>query len=408
MNICVFSIVTYWHGLRGGMEIHGKLLSEGLAKRGHEVTIISTRHPEGKEYEEIDGVKIYYLKNTLFGSLRGEWGKESVNKFKELHQIEKFDLVWSQSFAGYYFAKEVKDNFQVPLVTILQGPGQLVGLNSIIKNISNFRDGFLSIIKFLLSSPFFYFYRDLPLVHRSSKIIGVSHEASRALSRLYFLRKGKVHTVLNGVDTDYFMPDEKRRNYIRNKFGIRDGEKLLLTLGTVNKEKGHHLVVKALPEILKNIKDVKLMIVGDGDYSGKIKKMVERFGVSDRVIFPGFIPHHQTADYYNAADLYILPTLRIEGLPFALIEAMACRKPVISSKKGGIPSAVDHQENGILIPTGDVGKLTKNIEFLLTHPQEVSRMARNAREKAIREMNSEIMTQQTIEVLKTAMADGKS
>ncbi len=54
MNICIFSTVTYWHGLRGGMDLHGKHLLEGLSGRSHNVIVISTKHPSGKEYEEIN------------------------------------------------------------------------------------------------------------------------------------------------------------------------------------------------------------------------------------------------------------------------------------------------------------------------------------------------------------------
>jgi len=68
MNICFFSIVTYWHGLKGGMDLHGKHLLEGLAQRGHDVTVISTKHPSSKEYEEINGIRFHYLNETTFGS----------------------------------------------------------------------------------------------------------------------------------------------------------------------------------------------------------------------------------------------------------------------------------------------------------------------------------------------------
>lgn len=77
----LFPNVTLWHGIKGGMEIHGKLMSEGLVKKGHKVSVISTRHSEDK-----GGVKIYYLKNTVFGSRMINWGRESVKKILDLHR----------------------------------------------------------------------------------------------------------------------------------------------------------------------------------------------------------------------------------------------------------------------------------------------------------------------------------
>ena len=98
MNICFFSLVTCWHGVKGGMEIHGKILCEGLIKRGHEVTVISARHPADKEYEEVNGIKIYYLIETGFSTYWKKWGKESLKKFDQLNRMKYFDIVLSQSF----------------------------------------------------------------------------------------------------------------------------------------------------------------------------------------------------------------------------------------------------------------------------------------------------------------------
>lgn len=79
------------------MEIHEKLLSERLAERKHSVTIISTSHPKGTECEERNGVNLYYLKNTIFGSKRDGWRIASVRKFIELDDIINFNIVCSMS-----------------------------------------------------------------------------------------------------------------------------------------------------------------------------------------------------------------------------------------------------------------------------------------------------------------------
>ena len=71
MNICLVSLVTVGHGVGGGMEIHGQLHARGLAELGHEVTVLSTRHPSGREHEVRDGVAHHYLAGSTFGSQRG-------------------------------------------------------------------------------------------------------------------------------------------------------------------------------------------------------------------------------------------------------------------------------------------------------------------------------------------------
>ncbi len=101
MRICFLSTVTYRHGAGGGMEIHGKLLSEGLTKMGHEVAIISTKHPSNLDFEEINGIKINYLENTVSGSKRKNWPNASLNKFLGLNDKNPFDIILSQQSSAY-------------------------------------------------------------------------------------------------------------------------------------------------------------------------------------------------------------------------------------------------------------------------------------------------------------------
>ena len=81
MRICTLSRVIAQHNVKGGMEIHADILSRGLVERSHDVTIITTAHPNGLEYEEVEGIKIYYLKNSKAGCYSRQWWKESIKKF---------------------------------------------------------------------------------------------------------------------------------------------------------------------------------------------------------------------------------------------------------------------------------------------------------------------------------------
>ena len=163
MRVCVFSIVNYWHGVKGGMEIHGKILSEGLAKQAHDVSIITTRHRDTKEFEEKAGVKIYYLRNTVFGSRRKKWKAESVSKCFDLHQEQPFDIVCSQSFAAYGLAYFNTNKLDIPVVPILHG--------CIRQEINSFNNNILfnyrkpqAILRSFLSLLFSYYKEQKPLL----------------------------------------------------------------------------------------------------------------------------------------------------------------------------------------------------------------------------------------------------
>ena len=146
MNICFFSIVTCCHGIKGGMEIHLKLLSKGLVESGHAVTVISTRHPEGKEFEGIDGIRQHYLKNTKFGSKRGGWKAASLKKFIELDAINKFDIICSVSTVIPKELIVLAGKRKIPVVVISEGP-EIVVLQSEVKQTLSHRSGFKNLAK---------------------------------------------------------------------------------------------------------------------------------------------------------------------------------------------------------------------------------------------------------------------
>ena len=100
--------------------------------------------------------------------------------------------------------------------------------------------------------------------------------------------------------------------------------------------------------------------------------------VADRVIFPGPVENRETASYYNAADLFLFPTLTVEGLPFVLLEAMACGKPVIATDRGGNREAVRNGQNGILISPGSSQKIAAAIEAITANHKMADRLQQGA------------------------------
>ena len=400
MNICLFSIVTYWHGVKGGMEIHGKILCEGFVKRGHEVTVISARHPEGKEYEDVNGIKINYLIKTGFSTYWKKWGKESLKKFEILNKINPFDVVLSQSFSGYYFAKN-KKKYGIPLISFLQGAGPSLAITMIKVAFSRQCMPVAEALRISLMYFVHYFVLQLPTILGSDLIICASDHVKESVRRWYPVEKKRVKTVMNGVDSSVFSPNGQERNKLKKRLGIEDGEFLLMTSGTISKEKGHHLAVEALNTLLKRDNNLKLMIVGEGDYSISLSRLIDRFGLKSNVILTGFVPNEFISNYYNAADIYLIPTLRAEGLPFALIEAMSIGLPIIASKMGGIPNIMEDGKEGFLINPNDINDMVSKILILLKDRILREELGARARSKVLNELNANKMVDKTITILKS-------
>ncbi len=400
MNICLFSIVTYWHGIKGGMEIHGKILCEGLVKRGHEVTVISTRHPDDKEYEEVNGIKIYYLIKTGFSTYWKKWGKESLRKFDRLNSTKPFDIVFSQSFSGYYFAIK-KGKYQIPFVSFLQGAGPYLTITMIKVAFSQQRMPIAEALRTSLMYFVHYFVLQLPTIFGSDLIICASDHVNKSVRKWYPVRKKKIYTIMNGIDTSLFSPNEQERDRLRKQLGIREEECLLMTSGTISEEKGHHLAVETLNTLLEENTGLKLVIVGAGEYLASLSGLIEKFGLKDRVILTGFIPNESISSYYNAADIYLLPTLRAEGLPFALIEAMSIGLPIIASKIGGIPNILKNEQEGLLINPGDTDDIVSKILILLQNKSLRKELGANARSKVLNELKAENMVNRTLKVIES-------
>jgi len=400
MNICGFSRISYWHGIKGGMDLHGRLLSEGISDQGHGICIITTRHPDGREFEERKGVKIFYLKDTVFGSRRGGWSKQSVTKFSELHGQGPFDVLWSQSFDAFGLTSLGRDVLTVPVVLTLHG--------SIQQEATTFRANMLSnilkpqrIIRSFLGLFFSYFVAQRPLLLLADRIITVSTRVTEDLARWY--GRGitrKCLTIPNGIDTTLFKPDEGQRAEIRSKYGIDDRETLLLTVGRITHEKGHHLALEALRRLQDGNGHFKLMVVGEGENRATLEREVQKAGLTGDVIFAGQVDNTQTAHYYNSADIFLMPTLTVEGLPFVLLEAMACAKPVVASRIGGNTTVIEEGENGFLIEPGQINQLADKVRLLANNQGLSERVSQAARQTVLRSLSVDDMVSQTLEVMK--------
>jgi len=291
------------------------------------------------------------------------------------------------------------------MIVISEGTGVMMLLSEIKQTFSH-RNEFRKLLKTFLSFIYYYVFWEFSL-KKFDAIIAVSNEVAKSTIKWYFVDKRKVYTVYNGIETNRFQPDQEQREQTRKALAILNKEKVLLFFSFVTKQKGIHLLIKALPTILKKNKHAKLMIVGDGEYINEARLIVEQSGIGNNAFFTGHIPRKGVSHYINASDIFILPTLRQEGLPFALIEAMACGKPIIASKIGGISSVIDDGINGLLIPPGDVSKITEKVIFLLNNKDFAEKLAINAREKAIKKFSLEKMIEDTIKIFEIAVAKTK-
>lgn len=408
MNICCFSRVNYWHGIKGGMDLHGRLLAEGLVERGHSVTMISTRHPLGIVEEKCNGVKVYFLPDTVFGSRRKGWAESSVRKFIELNRRKRFDVVWSQSFDAFGMADNRYTAPRVPVVATLHGSIQQE-YSTFLANIGSGVMHPLKTASRVAGLPYSYFKVQKPLLAIADRIITVSSGVAEDLSRWYGKKLlNRCTTVANGVNTELFRPDDEQRKSTRQALGFADKEVVLLTMGRLTHEKGHHLAIRALKLLLNANVPVRLAIVGDGPELNALGKLVRLTGLGDRVVFTERVDNSQMPYYYNCADIVLMPTLTVEGLPFVLLEAMSCARPVIASRIGGIGEVISDGENGLLVEPGNLRASVDAVMRLVNDNVLSACLGEAARVTILADFSLNQMVDRTLRVMEMAAAENSN
>jgi len=223
---------------------------------------------------------------------------------------------------------------------------------------------------------------------RADLFLGVSP----CLQQLYHssgLPRDKFRLIPNGVDLERFRPGEQgERQVLRQELGLPEELTLILFVGLFAHKKRPDLLFEAWTRLLVGeLPPTGLVFVGatrsryyevDPALAHRIRAEAHDLGVEKRVIFVEVT--HEIEKYYRAADVFVLPSSR-EGLPNALLEAMATGLPCVVSRLPGVTDGViDHRFNGLLFPPGDVAALEDALRFLLQDPTFALQLGRRGRE----------------------------
>lgn len=178
----------------------------------------------------------------------------------------------------------------------------------------------------------------------------------------------KVSLIPNAVDIDAFDPIEARDAQLEKELGL-EGKSVIGFLGSFYAYEGLDLVVDALPQILKTIPNICLLLVGGGPEEDRLKAQVAQLRLQDHVMFVGRVPQAQVRRYYSLADALVFArhSMRLTETvtPLKPLEAMALKKPVIASDVGGHHELIRHEETGLLFPAGDGSALSRAVCQLL-------------------------------------------
>ena len=206
---------------------------------------------------------------------------------------------------------------------------------------------------------FKYFIKFLFPLKKVTAIVPVSKELKTILAQKYRISKLKIMPIYNGVNIEKIkqMALEKIDNYekvFNNPSIIK-----FITVGRLSAEKGHKYLIEAFTKVLKKIPNSKLFIIGEGKTRLQIEKMIQERNLKNSVTLMGFL--YNPYNYISRSDIYVLPSLS-EGLPYALIEALICKIPIVSTNcETGPNEILENGKYGILTKVADSDDLAEKM-----------------------------------------------
>lgn len=218
-----------------------------------------------------------------------------------------------------------------------------------------------------------------------SRLIAVSSQIGQVLVSRYGTEK--VVRILNGIRISQ-VKQNKQLDELRRNLRIEPTCSIVGTVGRLVPVKGHEHFLNAAQRLLKHGQDIRFLIVGDGPLLNRLKDQASDLGISDYVDFLGF--RDNTYDIMGAMDVFVLPSLH-EGIPMAILEAMALARPIVSSRVGGISEVITDSVHGLLVRPGDPGELAGACLKLLVNRDLAERYGRAGQARAEREFSAESM-----------------
>lgn len=358
----------------GGLGITAHSLAIEMVKRRHRVNVFTTSISSKDSFEQLYGVKIYRY-GTKF---KIENGNISFNLILKPSR-HNLDIVHAHAptppsdIASLRYVRKKR----VPFVLTYHGDckediGGLIRNKTVSFYNRYFLDKFMSLADVIISPSSHYI------------------DESRFLGKY----RDKIVKIPNGINIDNFDIPYKKEE-CRSKLGFPIDRKIILFVGTLISHKGPDILLKAMPEVLKDISDAELVFVGDGKMIEDLKRLCKRLNVEKYVKFKGFIGDTtKKALYYKSSDVLALPSTEPELFGLVNLEAMACGVPIVASRIGGIPDVVKDYKNGFLVPPRDSKALADAIIHLLENEDVRRRFGKNGI-KEVKNFSSEKIAKET-------------
>ncbi|MFH0978622.1 MAG: glycosyltransferase [Candidatus Woesearchaeota archaeon] len=361
MNIAVVcDSLTF---MKSGNIVSTLRFAELLNRRGHKIVFISSKDGNKDSLTFLKGMKVYRFFSMPLPGSSGQYhvSLPTVSKLRKVLVDEKIELV------------HLIDPTLASLVAI-RAAGQL-GIKKVAHGHTQPENLYMQLPKIFRPhrlTPLIYWLM-LEVYHRSDALVCPSEFAGCLLRKQD--PKLEYSVISNGVDLKRFRKSSPVS--FMKKYGLSTEHKHLLFVGRLSAEKNIETLIRAMPHILSGLKDAHLVIVGSGKERPKLESLVNRLGLKGKVDFLGRIPDEELHLAYNAACIFVLPSMaELEGM--VVLEAMACGKPILVANSRNSASVELVQGNGFAFKPKDPKDLASKALILLTDQKLMSKMSKQS------------------------------
>jgi len=403
--------------LVGGLGTYAENMTKRLVRRGHEVCVFTLNTGRLPTRSIIDGVEVHRPlvidASDIFATIGGEGVRRMGGRIKFFSDVLTYNIL---SVSKLIYDLVAAEGYSFDILSIhdwLSGMGGVIAKKS-------------------LKLPMVFHVHSTEWGRAggggSSVISSIEYETAKAADRVVTVsnamqtdleRHGwpaeKISVVWNGVDEKLYNPGNVSRDeaaQLRQRYGVDEGDILILFVGRLTWFKGVRNLIQAMPLVLSEFPNVKLLVLGKGEEQRDLLELSHRLGISESVRFRfEFVDERERILHYAASDLAVFPSL-YEPFGIVSLEAMALSKPVVVGARGTVgfreqvvPSGPE--QNGVHVNGEDPADIAWGIKEVIRDPEGAKAMGRRGRERVLRLFTLDRSAEQTEVVYKEVLEEGR-
>lgn len=307
-----------------------------------------------------------------------------VDKIAKEANDNNYDIIHCHGARANFIGVFLKSKIKKPFVTTVHSDYKL-----------DFKDNFYKKIIFTNLNAF--------ALKKMDYYIAVSDSFKNMLVDRGF-KKDKIFTVYNGIIVDQKLEYKTREEFL-SYYGINGQDKTIVgIIARLDKVKDHDTFLKGAKVALDKNEKLEFIIAGDGGERERLEDLARELKIDDKVHFIGYIT--DVYSFYNAIDINTLTSVS-ESFPYAILEGAIMKKPIISTRVGGLVTLIEDDKNGYLINVGDFEDFGEKVDYLASHKEELLAMGENLYNKVREKYSSENMAKNHVEIYEEILSKRK-